>query len=67
MTCLRRELTGCGFKGIHGPAKKGEQARSVVDISKIRHDIGWEPRVGLEEGLKRTADFFRDELTRGTH
>lgn len=61
------ELTGCGFKGIHGPAKKGEQARSVVDISKIRQDIGWEPRVTLEDGLKRTADFFRDELARSTH
>jgi UDP-glucose 4-epimerase len=61
------ELTGCGFKGIHGPAKKGEQARSVVDISKIRQEIGWEPRVTLEEGLKRTADYFRDELARNTH
>lgn len=60
-------LTGCGFKGVHGPAKKGEQARSVVDISKIRQEIGWETRVSLQDGLKRTADFFRQELARSIH
>jgi len=29
------------------------------DISKARTKLGWEPRVKLEEGLKRTIDYFR--------
>src|SRR5437773_3286504 len=29
------------------------------DITKARTILGWEPRVPLEEGLKRTIDFFR--------
>ncbi|WP_447979192.1 SDR family oxidoreductase [Candidatus Nitrospira bockiana] len=61
------EMTGAGFKGIHGPAKKGEQTRSVVDITRIRHDVGWEPKVDLQDGLKRTVEFFRQELERTSH
>ena len=53
------ELTESGLKSVHGPAKKGEQARSVIDASKLRQELGWEPRVTLQEGLKRTVEYFR--------
>ena len=29
------------------------------DISKARRELGWEPRVEVEEGLKKTIDWFR--------
>ena len=54
------ELTNAGCKELHGPAKKGEQARSVVDSSRLRQELGWEPKVPLREGLKRTVEFFRE-------
>jgi UDP-glucose 4-epimerase len=54
------EATGCGMKSVHGPAKKGEQARSVIDASRIRQDLGWEPKVPLQDGLKRTVEYFRE-------
>lgn len=53
------DLTECGLKPVHGPAKKGEQTRSVVDPTKLRQELGWEPRVSLQEGLKRTVEYFR--------
>ncbi len=28
-------------------------------VSKVRHLLGWEPRVPLEEGLRFTLDYFR--------
>ena len=34
------------------------------DISKARRVLGWEPRVELEEGLRRTIPWFREELRR---
>lgn len=35
------------------------------DITLARDKLGWEPRVGAEEGLRRTIDFFRAEAARG--
>jgi dTDP-glucose 4,6-dehydratase len=33
------------------------------DISRARALLGWEPRVGIDEGLRRTLDWFRARLT----
>jgi dTDP-glucose 4,6-dehydratase len=32
------------------------------DISRARNLLGWEPTVSLEEGLRRTVDYFRRAL-----
>jgi len=55
---LLRGLTGSRAEEIHGPAKPGEQRRSVLDPSLARKVMGWEPRVGLKDGLARTAAYF---------
>ncbi|HSB46262.1 MAG TPA: NAD-dependent epimerase/dehydratase family protein [Nitrospira sp.] len=54
--------TGSACKEVHGPAKKGEQARSVIDSSKLRHELSWEPKMNLTDGLKRTVEYFRERL-----
>jgi UDP-glucose 4-epimerase len=54
--------TGSYCKEIHGPAKKGEQARSVIDSTKLRHEVSWEPKADLSEGLKKTVEYFRERL-----
>lgn len=33
----------------------------AFDISKARKDLGYQPRIGLDEGLKRTGDWYRAE------
>jgi len=43
----------------HGPAAAGEQKRSSVDPRAARDQLGWEPRVALDEGLRLTAEWFR--------
>ena len=35
-----------------GPPAAGDVRRTSADVSRIRADLGWEPRVGLEEGLQ---------------
>jgi len=52
-------LTGKKCTEAHGAAKKGEQKRSVLDISLIKSTLGWAPSVSLDEGLKRTVEFFQ--------
>ncbi|MBS0170914.1 MAG: SDR family oxidoreductase [Nitrospira sp.] len=54
------DLTKVEFREVHGPAKRGEQARSVIDCTKLHRSLGWDPKVDLREGLRRTVDFFRD-------
>ncbi|MHB1357185.1 MAG: UDP-glucuronic acid decarboxylase family protein [Anaerolineae bacterium] len=35
------------------------------DISRAKSILGWEPQIGLEEGLTRTIDWFRQQLAQG--
>jgi UDP-glucose 4-epimerase len=44
----------------HGPAKKGEQKRSCLDCQKAKKILGWENKVELDEGLKRTVEWFKN-------
>lgn len=54
--------TGSTCKEMHGPAKKGEQARSVIDSAKLRHEVSWEPKADLSDGLKKTVEYFRARM-----
>lgn len=33
----------------------------AFNIAKARHDLGYDPNIGLEEGLRRTAEWYRKE------
>jgi UDP-glucuronate decarboxylase len=51
-----------GLVGVHGLehdlAQVGDPRRRRPDVSEARRLIGWEPRVGLEEGLRATIRYF---------
>lgn len=57
-----RVLTGSPHPAQHGPAKAGEQRRSVIAIERAGEVLGWRPEISLEEGLRRTVEFFRQRL-----
>ncbi len=44
---------------VFAPARAGDVRDSVADIAKARRDLGYEPRVGLEEGLARLVRSLR--------
>ncbi|MCX6143872.1 MAG: NAD-dependent epimerase/dehydratase family protein [Ignavibacteriales bacterium] len=46
----------------HGPAKMGEQLRSVISSARIQRELGWSPSISLPDGLKMTAEFFKKKF-----
>ncbi|HEV8539140.1 MAG TPA: NAD-dependent epimerase/dehydratase family protein [Bacteroidota bacterium] len=54
-----RDYTNSQSMENHGPAKKGEQRRSVIDSSSLLKTFGWKPSVSLHDGLQRTVEYFR--------
>ena len=48
-----------GFDVEHAPERPGEVQRIALDHSRAREELGWDPKVELEEGLKRTLDSLR--------
>jgi dTDP-glucose 4,6-dehydratase len=52
------ELTGSSSTITFEPLPVDDPTRRRPDISLAREVLGWEPVVTLEEGLRRTADYF---------
>ncbi len=40
--------------------RPGHDRRYDVDYSKAKHELGWEPQVSLDEGLKKTVDWYKE-------
>ncbi len=58
------ELTGSPSKVVFMPPRPDDPPRRAADTRKIRERLGWEPSVGLEEGLGKTIEWLRGELKR---
>lgn len=41
------------------PPRLGDVPRSALDYTRAQHVLGWTPTVDLEEGVKRTVEYFR--------
>jgi UDP-glucuronate decarboxylase len=52
-------LTGSQSKLAFKPLPADDPKQRRPDIGLARSKLGWEPKVGLDEGLKRTIDYFR--------
>ena len=59
---LIAKLSGSGIEpDIRGTGNPhGEIDRQFVDAAKIRELVGWRPEVSLEEGLRRTIEWYRE-------
>jgi nucleoside-diphosphate-sugar epimerase len=49
---LLQHISGRTLEMHQAPAAKGDVKRTKADTTLISRDLGWSPRVGLEEGLK---------------
>jgi len=51
-------VIGESIRPTHGPARQGDVKHSLADISQARQHLSYDPRINLEEGLRRTVAWF---------
>ncbi len=49
---------------VYKPLPEDDPKQRRPDISKAKRLLGWEPKVGLEEGLKTTIGFFKEQFAK---
>ena len=40
------------------PDRPGHDRRYLLDSSKLRRELGWEPEIGWEDGLRETVEWY---------
>jgi UDP-glucose 4-epimerase len=58
-----KELTGYSGQFDFGPERPGEVQNIYLDWSKAKKQLGWQPRMELEQGLRETVEYFRDRVS----
>lgn len=56
------ELTGSKSKLIYEPLPQDDPCKRKPDITRAKTELGWQPEVVLEEGLKKTIEYFRSSI-----
>jgi nucleoside-diphosphate-sugar epimerase len=55
-------LMGLSAKIVYQPLPSDDPRQRRPDISKAKRVLGWEPHVGLEDGLRKTVEYFKTRL-----
>ena len=55
-------MIGGPSKLVFRPLPEDDPGQRKPDISRARETLGWEPRVGVHDGLQVTIDHFRQQL-----
>ncbi len=55
------DASGIPCKPKHRDAVAGEERRSALDITSAKAVLGWEPKVNVKEGIKRTVKWFQEK------
>ena len=56
------KLTGSKSKIVYRPMPEDDPKQRQPDIAQAREVLGWEPKVQLEAGLKKTIEYFAQQL-----
>jgi UDP-glucose 4-epimerase len=53
------KITGTNKKISFEPPRLGDTKQSKANIQKIQKDLGWKPQFSLEEGIKKTIEWYK--------
>jgi dTDP-glucose 4,6-dehydratase len=57
------KLVGSSSKLVYRPLPVDDPKQRRPDITRARTLLGWEPKIGLEEGLLKTVGYFKSKLS----
>ena len=55
------EVTGFEAQVTHAPRRPGDAREVYFNPAKAKRELGWEAQVPLIEGMRKTADYFREK------
>jgi dTDP-glucose 4,6-dehydratase len=56
------KMTGSRSQIVYRPLPTDDPKVRQPDITRARTELGWEPKVPLEQGLGRTIEYFKEKL-----
>ncbi len=56
------KLTGSKSEIVYKPSPEDDPKQRKPDIRLAKRELGWEPKVSVEEGLKKTIEYFQGVL-----
>jgi nucleoside-diphosphate-sugar epimerase len=56
-----QKVIGTESEVVHQELPEDDPEKRKPDISKVRGKLDWEPEVSLEKGLKKTAEYYKNE------
>ena len=59
---ILQDLTGRSTEPTHTDARPGDVRHTCADIAAARGDLGYQPQVGFEDGLRHTLAWFRSRM-----
>ncbi len=57
------KIIGVTARAEYTPPRQGDIRDSQADITAARRDLGYDPKVGFEEGLRKTVEWYRAEAS----
>ena len=62
---LLRDISGKKIEAKYEPPRDGDIRDSLADIQKAKEELGYEPAIRFEEGLRRTFEWYRCNHAKG--
>lgn len=62
ITEMIRDIVGTNVPIVHRSLPEDDPKVRRPDVTKARKALGWEPKISIEEGLKKTVEWFRQKL-----
>jgi UDP-N-acetylglucosamine 4-epimerase len=59
-----KKIAGSNAVPVYGPERKGDVKHSLADISKAEKLLGYHPGVSVEEGLRKSFEWYRESVVR---